>query len=165
MYSFEILEERRADEVLRLIGRAVERLEALGIHQWDEIYPDEGTIRNDLAERTMRALFVETALAGILVLNERQDAEYADVPWELDDRKPLVLHRICLDPAWQGKGLSKLMMNYVDDHGRKSGYRSLRFDAFAENPISLGLYRSLGYSPRGTVRFRKGLFWCFERVF
>ncbi len=39
-----------------------------------------------------------------------------------------------------------------------------RLDAFTLNHISLSLYRSLGFQDRGIVRFRKGLFICFEKT-
>jgi RimJ/RimL family protein N-acetyltransferase len=165
MYTFNVLESSREEEIMRLIGRSVARLEELGIHQWDEIYPDAGTIRKDLESGTMRGLFIDGVLAGIFVLNEYQDREYSDVAWEIDDPRPLVFHRLCVDPDWQGKGLAKRILGYVDEYAQNHGYRSLRFDAFSENPISLGLYRALGYRERGQVRFRKGLFFCFEKKY
>ena len=164
MHTIKPLEANSTDAIMKLIARATATLDEKGIPQWDEIYPDRTTIARDIDNGTLYGLLDEDTIAGILVLNENQDREYDDVTWELDDEKPLVLHRLCLSPDYQGKGLSKVMMGFVEDYARGNGYRSIRLDAFTLNPISLSLYRSLGFVARGEVRFRKGRFICFEKI-
>ena len=150
--------------IMTLLGNATERLDALGIPQWDEIYPDIATIEADIVSGSLYALADGSTIAGIFVLNESQDPSYAGIAWECDDRRLLILHRFSIDPAWQGKGLAKMCLKFIEDYARAGGYRSIRLDAFTENYISLALYRSQGYRERGQVRFRKGLFWCFEKI-
>jgi len=164
MHTIKLLNSGSADEIMKLIARATATLDEKGIPQWDEIYPDRGTIARDLESETLYGLMDENTIAGILVLNEKQDREYSEVAWALDDEKPLVLHRLCLCPDYQGRGLSKVMMEFVEDYARKNGYRSIRLDAFTLNPISLSLYRSRGFAARGEVSFRKGRFICFEKI-
>lgn len=164
MYTFTLLEESSIDMVMDLISRAIIYLNKRGIPQWDEVYPDIGTIRSDISSRTLHGFLDGERIVGILVLNEVQDPSYAGMNWKLQDDCPLILHRLCLDPDYQGKGLSKLMMKYVEEYAKSNGYRSVRLDAFMQNQISVGLYRSLGYSETGTVRFRKGMFYCFEKI-
>jgi len=163
MYLFTKPDETIVPSVMKLITRAIARLDEMGIHQWDSIYPDEGTIKADIHKGTLHALMNKDKLAGILVLSEYQDPEYDEIQWEVPDTRPLILHRLCLDPEYQGKGISKLMMKHVEEFALENHYRSIRLDAFVENPISLKLYKSLGYSIRGTVNFRKGQFYCFEK--
>ena len=164
MYHIDFAEETAIPHIMRLVSRCVERLNANGVYQWDEIYPDLATISQDVANRTLRGLFDDEKLAGILVLNENQSPEYAAIPWQLTDPAPLVVHRLCIDPDYQGKSLSKILMKYTEDYARANGYRSVRLDAFTNNPVSVNLYRSLDYVERGTVRFRKGPFYCFEKI-
>jgi RimJ/RimL family protein N-acetyltransferase len=47
---------------------------------------------------------------------------------------------------------------------RRAGCGALRLDAFTGNAPSLRLYQTLGYEDVGQVRFRKGLFRCFEKA-
>ena len=163
MYLFNIPDTSIVPAVMKLLERATQRLDELGIHQWDSVYPDAGTITADIQNGTLHALMNGDKLAGILVLNEYQDPEYNDVQWAHTDEKPLILHRLCLDPDYQGKGISKLMMTHVEEYARKNNYQSIRLDAFAENWISLKLYESIGFSIQGMVHFRKGQFYCFEK--
>lgn len=164
MYTFFRPGAECLPDILALLGKATARLDELGIRQWDHLYPDRATIEADISSGSLYAIAADTAIAGIFVLNETQDPAYASVAWELDDPRPLVLHRFSIDPAWQGKGLAKACLKYIEDHARERGYRSIRLDAFSENYISLGLYRAHGYRERGQVRFRKGIFWCFEKT-
>ena len=164
MHTIKLLKADSTGEIMKLIARATATLDEKGIPQWDEIYPDRKTIAHDIENGTLYGLMDEDTIAGILVLNENQDKEYGEVAWDLDDEKPLVLHRLCLNPDYQGRGLSKVMMGFVEDYARGNGYRSIRLDAFTLNPISLSLYRSLGFIARGEVSFRKGRFICFEKI-
>ena len=54
-------------------------------------------------------------------------------------------------------------MGFAEIAARRAGGRAIRLDAFTGNGPSLELYRTLGYTDVGQVRFRKGLFRCFEK--
>lgn len=151
------------DAIMNLVSRAIERMDERGIPQWDEVYPNRQTFAGDIGERSLYGLAVDGTLAGIVTLNGEQDDEYANVAWQSDDPNPLVIHRLCVDPFHQGKGIAKALLDFSEDYARAHGYRTIRLDAFTLNPVSLTLYRARGYSERGVVRFRKGLFVCFEK--
>jgi hypothetical protein len=55
-------------------------------------------------------------------------------------------------------------MQFVETKAKNDGYTAIRLDAFSANPKSLELYQGLGYSLAGQVYFRKGMFYCFEKV-
>lgn len=164
MYAIEHIETTDVPRVMELVGRAIRDMEGKGIEQWDDVYPDASIFSMDAGFYTLRGLFEGAKLIGVFTLNEYQDEEYKDVDWELDDPAPLVLHRLCLDPEYQGKGLAKLILSHVENYARANGYRSIRLDAFNENPASLALYSKTGFEKRGMVRFRKGDFACFEKI-
>lgn len=146
-----------------LIGAATASMNAQGVLQWDEVYPDRETICADVAGETLMVLDEDGALKGMVVLNEYQDREYADVDWQLTQGRQLVVHRLCVHPLYQGQGVAKRLMEFAEDYAQQGGYSAIRLDAFSQNPISLGLYDKLGYRKTGVVTFRKGLFHCFEK--
>jgi ribosomal protein S18 acetylase RimI-like enzyme len=68
-----------------------------------------------------------------------------------------------IHPDCQRRGLARHLMRFAEIAARRAGCGALRLDAFTGNAPSLGLYRGLGYDDVGEVRFRKGVFRCFEK--
>ena len=150
-------------EVMSLVTEAIQHMDTNGIPQWDEIYPTRAIFEKDVNENTLFGYFIENTLAGVIVLNWFQDKEYEEIDWKLDDELPLVVHRLCISPKLQGRGLAKLLVKFAEDFAKGNKYKSIRLDAFTKNPISVGLYRKLGYEERGSVNFRMGEFLVFEK--
>lgn len=146
------------------IVRAVSaRLLAMGIDQWDEVYPNRRVLSRDVEAQSLYVVEDDGVVQAMMALNEVQDKEYVDVRWLLPDARALVVHRLCVDPAFQGRGLARQLMAFAEDYARCNGYASIRLDTFSKNPISQSLYASLGYTQCGSVTFLKGLFYCFEK--
>jgi ribosomal protein S18 acetylase RimI-like enzyme len=145
-----------------LVRRCIEHMRRAGIDQWDEVYPDGPTIAADVSSRTAIVAADGADVIGMIVLNEHQDPEYADVPWTLPGRAA-VIHRLMVDPRWEGRGLARDLMRFAERRAIERGYASIRLDAFCHNPRALRFYLRGGYRLAGRVRFRKGPFDCFEK--
>ena len=74
-----------------------------------------------------------------------------------------MVHRLMVDPRYQGRGIAGELMRFAEDRAGELGYDAIRLDAFSANPRALWLYQRLGYHDAGCVTFRKGLFRCFEK--
>jgi ribosomal protein S18 acetylase RimI-like enzyme len=151
-------------EIMRLIKKAVKAMNDSGLHQWDEQYPNREVISEDIEAGQLYKVITDGNTAGIIVLSEQYWPEYNALTWELDDERPLIVHRLCIHPEYQGKGLAKRLMIFAEDFARENRYKSIRLDTSTLNAKALGLYDGLGYRRAGTVTFRTGLFQCFEKV-
>lgn len=149
--------------IMNLIKKVVIDMESKNIHQWDDIYPNAKVINSDLNKDTLYIYEDKGVIKGITVLNEHQDKEYENLDWEFNSGKQLIVHRLCIDPESQGKGIAKAIMNYTELYGKEMGYEAIRLDTFIENEPACNLYERLGYKTVGTVKFRKGSFYCFEK--
>lgn len=159
---------RRADAadvpaVLTLLHACVEDLLRWGIDQWDDVYPSAAQLTADASTGSLYLGRLGGVLAGAFTLDERPDPEYAVVRWTLHDERVAVVHRLMVDPRFQGRGLAKAFMWFAERHASETGCGVMRLDAFARNPRALRLYRALGYREAGEVAFRKGAFRCFEK--
>jgi len=151
--------------VTQLLRVCVESMRANGIDQWDDVYPDEATLRADVRNGTLFvAAALEHPIAGAFVLDERQEPEYAAVPWTIVGKPVAVVHRLMVHPSVQRRGIARALMGFAEHRARDLGYGAIRLDAFTGNAPSLGLYEALGYRDVGGVRLRKGLFRCFEKA-
>lgn len=153
-----------SDKIMAVINNAVIDMEAEGIHQWDCIYPNTDVIKKDIDEGNLYVYMDEGIIKGLMVLNDFQDEEYKLIKWELDSGRNLVIHRLCIDPSFKGQGLATKFVKFAEEFGRAKNYQSIRLDAFTENKYALNLYKKNGYKLRGTVTFRKGDFYCFEKI-
>jgi ribosomal protein S18 acetylase RimI-like enzyme len=151
------------DNVLALVRGCVDHMRRHGIEQWDDVYPDRMTIKADARRCEAFIATHETGLVGYVALGACQDPEYAEVPWEFAADPAVVIHRLMVNPAYQGRGFAKVLMSFAEEHSLTSGYRTVRLDAFVGNPRALHLYERLGYREAGTIRHRTGQFRCFER--
>src|SRR5213075_3263091 len=82
-------------------------------------------------------------------------------------REPaLVVHRLCVDPSEQQKGVARQLMDFTESYAASHGYRSVRLDAYSGNPRAVDFYRRRGYREAGIVFFprRSGPFNCFELI-
>jgi ribosomal protein S18 acetylase RimI-like enzyme len=143
---------------------AIKNMEQEGINQWDQVYPSKETMIADINSNTLHGFYDLNTLCGFVALNNDQPQEYHTINWQCVDDNPLVVHRLCVDPKYQGQGIAKKLIKFTEEYAAENNYQSIRLDAFCDNPVSCAMYRKLGYVERGIVIFRKGRFYCFEKV-
>jgi ribosomal protein S18 acetylase RimI-like enzyme len=163
MYTIRTIDPTELPDVVGLFSQAVTCMQKKGIDQWDDQYPDAQTLITDLASGNAYGLYEERGLTGYIVLNEIQPEEYHSVDWTTSGRI-LVIHRLCINPTFQGEGRAKFMIGFAEEHARANGYSAIRLDAFPPNTRALALYENTRYSYAGTVHFRKGMFFCYEKT-
>ena len=52
---------------------------------------------------------------------------------------------LAVDPAWQGKGLGRALLQHAIDFFRESGMEVAKIETLEQNPIGQQLYPSLGF--------------------
>lgn len=162
--EFSFAQKSDLNELVSLYRLAVSRMDEQGVYQWDEIYPSADILASDIERGEMELLRIEGGIAAAFTLNAQCDAEYALGAWRFPESRFAVVHRLCVHPAYQGQGVASRVMDYVESSLRKRGFDSVRLDAFSENPAALRLYEKRGYEKVGEVRFRKGLFYLYEKT-
>jgi len=153
------------DAITELIRQAVRIMQKNGIDQWNDNYPNKNLVTDDVAMGSLFKITVDGNIAGIVTLNELQFPDYSKIHWKDSTGRPLVVHRLCIDPRYQGKSLAKRLMFFAEEYAKKNGYSSIRLDTYSKNYIALKLYKSLKYEQGGDVSLREGkVFHCFEKA-
>ena len=138
-------------------------MEKNNIHQWDEIYPDKAILEEDINKNLMYIGKIDNSIAVCFVLSEECDEEYKNGAWKYPDARFNVIHRLCVNPEFQNKGIATETMKYIENICKSEGYDSIRLDCFTENPYSRKLYDKAGYSVVGYADWRKGRFELREK--
>ncbi len=153
------------DGIIALIGECIRHMESKGIHQWDDVYPSRAILEYDLLNGSLYVLKEEGQCRATVTVHGYQPAEYSTIKWGFPADRLLVVHRLAVHPDSEGRGIGKKLMEFVEDMAKDGGYEAIRLDAFPQNPSAVALYENLGYRKAGTVWFRKGLFFLYEKSF
>jgi GNAT superfamily N-acetyltransferase len=151
-------------KILKMARECTEHMRSNGIDQWDDNYP--GTVLAlDIEAGQAFVWEVAGEIASCLTFNDEQEDEYAKINWTFQHGRIGVVHRLMVHPKFQGQGLAKKMMAFIESHAFTRGYHSIRLDAFPPNVGAMTLYDRLGYSrPAGKVCFRNREFAVFEKA-
>lgn len=149
--------------IMQIYRAAIKHMDDMGINQWDEIYPSEDIIKEDIVNTEMYIGLINSTIASAFTLSQRHDKEYENGNWRYDDLRYSVIHRLCVNPTYQNKRVGTQTMKFIEDILRSENVETVRLDAFSQNPAALRLYKKLGYNKVGEVNFRKGLFYLFEK--
>tara|TARA_R110002072_G_scaffold266303_3_gene425215 strand:- start:2274 stop:2777 length:504 start_codon:yes stop_codon:yes gene_type:complete len=156
------------DEIITLTKACGSYMRENGIDQWDENYPDRDRILVDLESKTLFAYRENSTIIGIVVLNENQDEEYAEINWSTnDDNRNIVLHRLAVHPNQQGKGIAREIMDFAEQFAKEQNYDSIRLDTFSQNQRSQKFYTNRGYTDLGPIylKYKKDHpYFCYELI-
>jgi len=150
-------------DIMNIFSQAIIDMEAEGIYQWDNVYPNEEVITDDIKEGNLYVYEDENIVKGLIVLSEHEDDEYKSLQWKFNLGKHLIIHRLCVNPKYKGNGIARQFVNFAEKYGRENNYEAIRLDAFIPNKRACTMYENAGYMRIGIVTFRKGEFYCYEK--
>lgn len=153
------------EEIYNLVALAIDTMVQSNILQWDEIYPTKEDFREDIHNNYLYVGLTDGQIAVVYALNQECDKEYENGSWKYPDRPYYVVHRLCVHPDFQHRGIAKQTLLHIESELLQKDIHAIRLDAFTNNPFSLKLYDSLKYSRVGYADWRKGKFYLMEKYF
>lgn len=151
------------DQIFSVYQKAIITMEKNNIHQWDDIYPDKAILAEDIDKNQFYIGFEGSEIAVCFALSEECDQEYKNGAWKYPNARFNVIHRLCVNPDFQNRGIAAKTLDYIENLCRTQGYESIRLDCFTQNPYSRRLYEKAGYSIVGYADWRKGRFELREK--
>jgi ribosomal protein S18 acetylase RimI-like enzyme len=156
---------RDVDSVMALVRRVVPLMRASGNLQWDDHYPNADVFERDIELDQLWLAEIDGEIAGVAAITSDQEPEYANVGWDIHETA-IVVHRLAVDPGFQGKGVAVALMEQAEAVARERGIVALRVDTNTQNQVTQRLFPKLGYELAGEISlsFRAGLrFLCYEK--
>ncbi len=149
--------------VMSIFTDAINEMNSKGIYQWDSIYPTRNTLEEDIKKKQLYIGIYEGTVVSAYVLNQEYDEQYANGECKYPNSTYYVVHRLCVNPRFQNKGIGTLTMLHIENEVKKMGVDTIRLDAFTLNPYAVKMYEKLGYSKVGLANWRKGKFYLMEK--
>jgi len=151
------------DDICTLVDGAIKKMESQEIFQWDEFYPTKDDFQRDIEKESLFLALDEDEIAAFYVISDESDEAYNFADWKCDADTSYILHRFCVSPFFQNKGIGREVLLHIENQIRNMGFESVRLDVFTKNPFAQRLYRNNGYEVTGHADWRKGRFDLMEK--
>jgi len=138
-----------------------------GIFQWSDQYPSIDILQKDIGLQQIWKLEVKNTIIGIIVMTEIEDEEYKNVKWLTENTHNLYVHRLAVNPKFQGKGYAQKLMDFAEKFAKEKNYKSIRLDTFSKNKRNQKFYEKRNYTKLESVYFlnqSKHPFYCYEMI-
>lgn len=161
--NYRLADVKDIDEITDIISLAVKEMEKDNIYQWDEVYPTRTDFLDDIEKKYLYVGLIDEKISVVYAINMEYDVQYKNGSWEYPDSDFRIIHRLCVNPSYQNRGVAKETLNYIERELKDNGVEAIRLDVFLENPYALSLYRKNGYKEVGMANWRKGKFYLMEK--
>lgn len=152
-------------QIMQLIAEVVPAMNASGNFQWDSTYPNAEVFEKDIALNQLWVADVDSAIAGISAITTDQEAEYAEVGWDINETA-IVTHRLAVSEKYRGQGIGAALLMQAEKEAVDRNINLLRIDTNTNNQATQKLFPKFGYQFAGEIGlgFRPNLrFYCYEK--
>lgn len=151
--------------ILEITRACTATMRARGIFQWDEGYPSEAALSNDLERGELWVFETGGYPVALVAVSTHMDDEYRPVQWLTESAGNLYVHRLAVHPDHQRRGIAGRLMDFAENKARDAGAPSVRLDTFSRNAGNQEFYERRGYTRLGAVYFPVQSpypFYCYE---
>lgn len=150
---FRKAEEADVINIMNIIKDAQNYFRDNGIDQWQNNYPNADTIYNDISNSNGYVLVENEKIVGTVAVVFTGEKTYDTIyngMW-LSNEKYAAIHRIAINSALKGRGLSAVIINNVEDMCKKRGIKSIKVDTHRDNSSMQSLLKKNGFQYCGII--------------
>lgn len=141
--------------VMEIIDQAKQYFKNSGIDQWQEGYPNDETIQQDITNEEAYVLEDNGHILGTCMVTVHGEPTYdvIDGKWLFDDDY-ICVHRIAVDNQYKGAGLASIILDQVV--AMYPAYRSIRMDTHKDNLSMQRFLTKYGFVYCGIITLQSG---------
>lgn len=154
-------------EILFLLKECVSDLNTKGLKHWNSSFPGSDAMVKAIDDGVLY-LYKELGIAkGFAIISEEEPEEYKKLDWGTSSEKTLFIKFLDVHPLFQGNGIAKKIIEYLENYASSNAFSSIRVDIYGALGSANELYTELGYANSGEfhssfqatpyVAFEKGL--------
>ena len=140
-------------QIVEIINKAQEYMKNNNIDQWQNGYPNEDTIINDINREISYVLVDNNIILATTVLMFDKEKTYDkiyDGNW-LSDNEYSTIHRICVDEKLKGQNIAGKMLKEVEKICTNKNIFSIKVDTHEDNKSMQNLLIKNGYTYCGVI--------------
>ena len=158
MFKFRKSTKEDIKEIMKIIKQAQDYFKANGIDQWQNNYPNDEVIDNDICNNSSYVLLGDDkiiATSAVYMDGEETYNNIYDGKW-LSDDKYVTIHRIAVDNNLKGKGIAKEVIDNIEKLALKNHIHSIRVDTHKDNLSMQRLLKKNGFEYCGIIYLADG---------
>ena len=147
--------------LMEIFEEARRTIAALGINQWQNGYPNEAVVSEDMARGRSYAVTRDGNIIGTFALIEDGEPTYGkiyDGHWKSGDgnQNYIAIHRVAIAVASRGSGASGGIIEYAARRARELGRECLRIDTHEGNVVMRRMLEKQGFEYCGIIFLESG---------
>lgn len=154
-----------ASPIWEILQQAIVRRKEDGSNQWQDGYPNPEVVQKDIEKGVGYVLTEGETIIGYcaVIVNNEPAYETIKGKWLTNDDF-VVIHRIAISKMYLGKGLTKIILQNIEDFALNNNVFSIKADTNFDNFAMLKIFEKSGYTFCGEVYFRGSPRKAFEKV-
>lgn len=148
-----------------ILQQAIEQRRRDGSRQWQDGYPNEQVVREDIANGYGYVLVREGEIAAYAAIIFGVEPAYNDIDGQwLTNGDYVVVHRVATSNAVKRCGVAVRLFEMIADMAAERGVYSIKVDTNFDNAPMLGILGKLGYTYCGEIFFGGAARRAYEKV-
>ena len=146
------------DQIMCVIHDAQESMRNNGVPQWQDGYPNEEVISQDIKSGNSYVLVEDEKVIGAayIIAGHEPSYDYIEGGQWLNDHLYVVVHRIAVRKDYKGKGIARYMMEFAEKIAMEHQLKDIRIDTHHDNIPMRTFLAKLGYHACGTIYLDNG---------
>lgn len=145
-------------DILNIIRQAQAYFKEHGINQWQNNYPNAETICGDIEHKNSYVLLKDGSVTATAVISFDGEKTYGTIyegRW-ISSRDYAVIHRIAVDDAYKGSGVSSVIIENAERLCLNKGVYSIKVDTHEDNLPMQRLLRKNKFQYCGIIYLKDG---------
>lgn len=145
--------------VMELIHQAQQYMSEQKIDQWQNGYPNEAVIAEDIAKGYSWVMEENKKIIGTMAVLFDGEPTYETIyegQWKTDGEAYAAIHRVAVDAQCKGQGIAGAMVEEVVKMCREQGIRSIKNDTHKDNLSMQRMLAKNGFEYCGIIHLEDG---------
>ena len=152
-------------KIMELIDQAKAFLKRNGVDQWQNGYPDQTCIEEDIRKGRGYLCIQDQDVVGYVCIDFEGEPAYDTLDGKWLSIQPYVaVHRLAMDASVRGRGLASQVFEETERLARSREIHSFKVDTDNDNQIMKHLLEKNGFQFCGTICFDNSEKIAFEKL-
>ncbi|GAA0696542.1 GNAT family N-acetyltransferase [Paraclostridium ghonii] len=127
--------KKDVDSIMRIIEQAQDYFKKQGVDQWQNDYPNQNTINNDIKDGESYVLEKDGCVVATAMVTFKGEQSYDSIydgGW-ISNNEYATIHRVAVDNNYKGLGLSSQIIKNIENLCLQRNILSIKVDTHEDN--------------------------------